>query len=92
MATPARAEYAVRFTKETERRFLRYRTSVRTAIRVRLDAIAAEAAGNAVRRLKPPRRNEPPLRFYVYDGYRVVYQVDEATRRVVILDLAAVPA
>jgi mRNA-degrading endonuclease RelE of RelBE toxin-antitoxin system len=91
MPTPPRAEYVLRFSKETERRFLRCRASVRAAIRERLESIA-QAAKKPSRRSKQPGPNEPPLRFYVYEGYRVVYQVDEATRRVIVLDLAAVPA
>jgi mRNA-degrading endonuclease RelE of RelBE toxin-antitoxin system len=91
MPTPPRSEYALRFSKETERRLGRCRASVRAAIRGRLESIAL-AAAKPSRRSKQPGPNEPPLRFYVYEGYRVVYQVDEATRRVIVLDLAAVPA
>jgi mRNA-degrading endonuclease RelE of RelBE toxin-antitoxin system len=54
-----------------------------------LESIALEAAKPG-RRVKQPGRKEPPLRFYVYEGYRVVYQVDEQTRRVVVLDLTQV--
>jgi mRNA-degrading endonuclease RelE of RelBE toxin-antitoxin system len=79
----------LRFSKETERRFLRCRASVRAAIRERLQSIAV-AAAKPSRRSKPVGRKEPPLRFYVYEGYRVVYQVDEDTRRVVVLDLVTV--
>jgi len=92
MPTPTRAEYALRFSSETERRFRRCRASVRAAIRERLESIAQAAKKPGRRRPKQPGPNEPPLRFYVYEGYRVVYQVDEATRRVIVLDLAAVPA
>jgi mRNA-degrading endonuclease RelE of RelBE toxin-antitoxin system len=91
MPTPPRNEYALRFSKETERRLRRCRASVRAAIRGRLESIA-QAAANPRRRTKQPGPNEPPLRFYVYEGYRVVYQVDEATHRVIVLDLAAVPS
>jgi mRNA-degrading endonuclease RelE of RelBE toxin-antitoxin system len=62
---------------------------VRAAIRERLESIAL-AAAKPSRRSKQTGSKEPPMRFYVYEGYRVVYQVDEQTRRVVILDLAAV--
>jgi mRNA-degrading endonuclease RelE of RelBE toxin-antitoxin system len=89
MPTPRRADYALRFSSETERRFLRCRASVRAAIRDRLESIAQSAAKPS-RRSKQPGPNEPPLRFYVYEGYRVVYQVEEATRRVIVLDLAVV--
>jgi len=89
MAAPPRPKYALRFSRETERRLRRCRASMRAAIRERLESIALEA-GKPTRRLKRPGRTEPPLRFYVYEGYRVVYQVDEQTRRVVVLDLAQV--
>ena len=89
MPTPPRAEYALRFSKESERRLLRCRASIRTAIRGRLEGIALAAAKPSPRS-RQPGPNEPPLRFYVYEGYRVVYQVDEATRRVIVLDLSAV--
>ncbi len=96
MPTPPPAEYALKFSGETERRFLRCRASMRTAIRERLESIALAAAKPSrrkpSRRSKQPGPNEPPLRFYVYEGFRIVYQVDEATRRVIVLDLAAVPA
>lgn len=90
MPTPPPAEYALRFSNETERRLLRCRAAVRAAIRERLDSVA-RAAAKPGRRSKQPGANEPPMRTYVCEGFRVVYQVDEATRRVVVLDLAAVP-
>jgi mRNA-degrading endonuclease RelE of RelBE toxin-antitoxin system len=81
----------LRFSKEIERRFTRCRASVRAAIRERLDSIASAAAkARGGKGAKPAARKEPPLRFYVYEGFRVVYQIDEQTRRVVILDLAVV--
>jgi mRNA-degrading endonuclease RelE of RelBE toxin-antitoxin system len=89
MASPSRPGYALGFSRETERRLLRCRASLRAAIRERLESIALEAAKPG-RRVKQPGRKEPPLRFYVYEGYRVVYQVDEQTRRVVVLDLTQV--
>jgi len=89
---PARSkEYSLAFSRELERRLLRFRASIRAAIRERLDDIVA-AAGKARARSKLLAGKEPPLRFYVYEGFRVVYQVDPGTRRVVVLDIAAVPA
>jgi mRNA-degrading endonuclease RelE of RelBE toxin-antitoxin system len=32
------------------------------------------------------------MRFYVYEGYRIFYQLDPRTRRVVVLDFGVVPA
>jgi mRNA-degrading endonuclease RelE of RelBE toxin-antitoxin system len=91
MAAPPRPKYALSFSRETEGRLLRCRASLRAVIRERLESIALEAA-KPTRRLKQPRRKEPPLRFYVYEGYRIAYQVDERTRRVVVLDLVQVPS
>ena len=89
---PARSTgYSLAFSGEVERRFLRYRASIRAAIRQRLEDIVA-AAGKSGPRAKMLARKEPPLRFYVYEGFRVVYQVDPGTRRVVVLDIAAVPS
>lgn len=94
MVPPRLSGYTLGFSQETESRLRRCRASLRTAIRERLQTIALEAGQAGVRPKMVGRagRKEPPLRFYVYDGYRVVYQVDDQTRRVVILDLAAVSA
>ena len=83
--------YSLALSGDVERRFLRCRAPIRAAIRLRLDDIVA-SAGSSRSRSKLPARNEPPLRFYVYEGFRVVYQVDPGTRRVVVLDIAAVPS
>jgi mRNA-degrading endonuclease RelE of RelBE toxin-antitoxin system len=87
----------VRFTlnipADVERRLDRCRASIRRAIRDRLRDIAVAAAQEASRprRTKSPRAGEPTLRFYVYEGYRVLYRLDPETRRVVVSDLAAAP-
>jgi mRNA-degrading endonuclease RelE of RelBE toxin-antitoxin system len=87
---PARpTAYALAFPQEVERRFLRFRASIRAAIRRRLEDIVA-AAGKSRANAKMLAGKEPPLRFYVYEGFRVAYQVDPGTRRVVVLDIAAV--
>ena len=89
---PARTQqYALAFSQDVERRFLRCRASIRAVIRQRLEDIVA-AAGNSRARAKIAVRNEPPLRFYVYEGFRVAYQIDPGTRRVVVLDIAPVPS
>jgi mRNA-degrading endonuclease RelE of RelBE toxin-antitoxin system len=82
-------EYQLHISKEVEGRLGRYRAPVRTAIRDRLREIAV-AAGKLPARSKKVTPKEPPLRFYVYEGYRVFYQVDAGTRWVVVLDLARV--
>jgi len=87
---PARKQqYALAFSQDVERRFLRSRASIRALIRQRLEDIVA-AAGKSRARTKIAARNEPPLRFYVYEGFRVAYQIDPGTRRVVVLDIAPV--
>jgi mRNA-degrading endonuclease RelE of RelBE toxin-antitoxin system len=82
-------EYDLHIPKEIAGRLGRRRAPVRTAIRDRLREIAVTAGGSRARskRLAP---KEPPLRFYVYEGYRVFYQVDPSTRRIVVLDLGRV--
>ena len=81
-------EYGLHMSKEIEGRLGRYRAPIRKAIRARLAEIAVAAAVVKIRRgPKRPEPKEPPLRFYVYEGYRVFYQVDPGTRRVVVLDI-----
>ena len=88
----ATSEYGLQMSKEIEGRLGRYRAPIRAAIRARLAEIAATAGKGSARggAKRPAAQKEPPLRFYVYEGYRVFYQVDPGTRRVVILDLGPV--
>ena len=86
----ATKEFTAQVPDEIESRIRRCRASVRTAIRAKLGEIAA-SAGKGSRSVKAPDRKEPPLRFYVYEGYRVAYQIDAASRRVVVLDLELLP-
>jgi mRNA-degrading endonuclease RelE of RelBE toxin-antitoxin system len=88
--TAATAEYSFQISDEIEGRMRRCRASVRTAIREKLGEIAT-SAGKGRRRAKVLDRKEPPLRFYVYEGYRVAYQLDSAGRRVVVLDVELLP-
>jgi len=83
-------EYGLQISGELEKRVLRCRASVRDAIRARLRQIAI-GAGKARPRVKALVPGEPPLRFYVYEGYRIAYQLDAASRRVVVLDLELLP-
>jgi mRNA-degrading endonuclease RelE of RelBE toxin-antitoxin system len=84
------SEYGSHISAEVERRMRRYRAPVRAAIRSRIDEIAA-SAGKSRRRGKALDLKEPPLRFYVYEGYRIVYQLDSGKRRVVVLDIDLLP-
>jgi mRNA-degrading endonuclease RelE of RelBE toxin-antitoxin system len=83
-------EYGLHISDELEKRMLRCRTPVREAIRERLRQIAI-GAGKARRRGKTVALKEPPLRFYVYEGYRIAYQLDAASRRVVVIDIDLLP-
>jgi hypothetical protein len=83
-------EYGFHISDEIERRMRRCRAPIRAAIRRRLDEIAA-SAGTAVRRAKSSAAKEPALRFYVYEGYRIAYQLDAQSRQVVVLDLELLP-
>ena len=85
-------EYGLKISAEIERRLARCRVSIRTAIRERLQEVAIAAGKTRVRAIKGAEKKHPPLRFYVYEGYRVFYQVDPGTRRVVVLDLSAAKA
>jgi len=83
-------EYGLHISDEVEKRILRCRTSVPDAIRERLRQIAI-GAGNARQRVKAVVPRQPPLRFYVYEGYRIVYQLDADSRRVVVLNIELLP-
>ena len=87
-------EYGFDISDEIERRMRRCRAPMRAAIRKRLGEIAASAgkiSGKGPRRAKVSARKEPALRFYVYEGYRIAYQLDPESRRVVVLDLELLP-
>jgi len=71
-------------------RLNRCRAPVRAAIEVHLREIAA-GAGKPVR-TKTPAHRQPPLRFYVYEGHRIVYHLDASKRRVVVTDIELLPA
>jgi len=85
------ATYSLRIPTDVERRIRRCRASVRAAIEKNLGDIA-QGASTQRRAAKSPDQKEPPLRFYVYEGYRISYQLDPEARRVVVLDLELLPA
>jgi mRNA-degrading endonuclease RelE of RelBE toxin-antitoxin system len=86
-APAATIEYGLKISAEIERRLSRCRVSIRKAIRDRLQEVAIAAGKTRLRVAKGAEKKQPPLRFYVYEGYRVFYQVDPETRRVIVLDL-----
>jgi len=85
-----KTEYRLHVSEALEKRMLRCRAPVRDAIRKRLRQIAI-AAGRARRRVKALAPGEPPLRFYVYEGHRIAYELDAPSRRVVVLDIQLLP-
>jgi len=88
--TAAAAEYGFQISDGMEKQISRCRASVRTAIRKRLAEIAA-SAGQGRRHGKAVDKKEPPLRFYVYEGHRIAYQLDSGRRRVVVLNIEVLP-
>lgn len=88
MAT--KTEYGLHVPDELEKRLLHARAPVRDTIRERLRQIAIGAAegGN---RIDTVAAGAPPLRFYVYEGYRIVYRLDTESRRVIVLDIELLP-
>jgi hypothetical protein len=82
--------YGIDVSAKLAGRIGRCRVSMRDAIRESLRSIAV-TAGKSVRRTPAGARKGPPLRFYVYEGYRIFYQLDARTRRVVVLDFGVVP-
>jgi mRNA-degrading endonuclease RelE of RelBE toxin-antitoxin system len=81
--------YRLQISTDVEKRLDRFRPTVGRSIRELLREIAL-GAGKAGSRAKPTAPREPPLRFCDYEGYRVSYQIDSGTRRVVVLDLGRV--
>jgi mRNA-degrading endonuclease RelE of RelBE toxin-antitoxin system len=95
---PPAGDYGIVMSKALEGKLSRCRSPIRTAIRSQLHdiAVAAGESRKAIPKVtskvisKMTSKKDPPHRFYVYEGYRVFYQVDAGTRRVVILDLGPV--
>jgi hypothetical protein len=86
----ATTDYDIRISAELGGRMRRCRAPVRAAIQRQLAEIAA-SAGNSRRRAKVPEQKQPPLRFYVYEGYRIGYRLEAESRRVVVLDIELLP-
>lgn len=88
MSFVAARKYELHVPDEIAKRIRRCRASVRRAIEARLDEIAQAAAERRPsRRREPAPASGPPLRFYVFEGYRVFYRLDPRTRRIVVLEL-----
>jgi mRNA-degrading endonuclease RelE of RelBE toxin-antitoxin system len=81
------AGYGFHISADIEKRMRRWRASVREEIKKRLAEIAVGAGKTRPKSPKAADPKEPHLRFYVYEGYRIGYQIDEGRRRVVVLDI-----
>jgi hypothetical protein len=84
-----KSEYKIHLGTGIEGRIGRCRASVRAAVGANLRSIAVTAGESHDR---APSKKGPSMRFYVYEGYRIFYQLDPRTRRVVVLDFGVVPA
>ncbi len=82
-------DYKIHLATGIEGRIGRCRASVRAAVGENLRDIAVMAGKSHVR---APLKKGPSMRFYVYERYRVFYQLDPRTRRVMVLDFGTVPA
>jgi mRNA-degrading endonuclease RelE of RelBE toxin-antitoxin system len=85
-------EYDFHISAHVEKRMGRWRATVREEIRRRLAEIAASAGKSRLKtktktKTKALDRKDPALRFYVYEGYRICYQIDEENRLVVVSDI-----
>jgi len=79
--------FTLRIPSDVERQLRQCRSSLQTSIRKRLQEIAAGASALPPKRRRPAAPKGPPLRFYVFEGCRVSYQVNLLTRTVVVLEL-----
>jgi mRNA-degrading endonuclease RelE of RelBE toxin-antitoxin system len=82
-------QYTLQLREKVERQLRGCRTSIRQSIRQKLQEILALADRPVRRRLLVP--DGPPLRFYVFEGYRVSYEINARTRRVVVIELRTEP-
>jgi hypothetical protein len=79
------AQYTLQVPKDVERQLSGCRLSIRRSIEARIQTIVAEASSKGTRAAS----QGPPLRFYVFEGCRVTYQVNPVTRTVHLLKLRA---
>jgi mRNA-degrading endonuclease RelE of RelBE toxin-antitoxin system len=81
-------QFTLQIPDDVERQLRRCRMSLRASIRKRLQAIVQDADKAKARKISAAAKG-PPLRFYVYEGFRVSYEVNPKTRTVVVLELRA---
>jgi mRNA-degrading endonuclease RelE of RelBE toxin-antitoxin system len=82
-------EYTLHLPDDVARQLQRCRASIRVSIQKALQNIVESAAAKRPVRKATSVTTGPPLRLYVFEGFRLSYQVDPATRRVVVLDMQA---
>jgi mRNA-degrading endonuclease RelE of RelBE toxin-antitoxin system len=83
-------QYTLQIRQEVERQLSGCRASIRQSIRKKLQQIVDLADDRPAGR-RPTVAAAPPLRFYVFEGYRVSYEINPRTRRVVVIELRAEP-
>jgi mRNA-degrading endonuclease RelE of RelBE toxin-antitoxin system len=76
--------FTLHIPKDIEAELQRCRASIRAAIRKRLQDIVDSLAAQPKPREAALGPSEPPLRFYAFEGYRVSYQVNPVTHKVIV--------
>jgi mRNA-degrading endonuclease RelE of RelBE toxin-antitoxin system len=82
-------QFTLEVPKTIEAELGKFRAAIRQLVRKRLREIVEGLTAGPPARRKAARLEGPPLRFYVAEGCRVSYQVNPATRKVVVLALKA---
>jgi mRNA-degrading endonuclease RelE of RelBE toxin-antitoxin system len=80
-------QYTLEIPAEVKRQLRRFRASIRGSIQTHLQEIVDGATARPSAGKKAAPHQGPPLRFYVFEGCRVFYQVNTTARRVVVLEL-----
>lgn len=83
--------FTLHIPSDVEAKLRRCRASIRESIKKRLQEIVERVATQSATRLGSSAQPGPVPRFYVYEGYRVSYQVNPSTRKVVLVALEAAP-
>lgn len=83
--------FTLHIPSDVEAQLRRCRASIQESIRKRLQEIVDRLATKPAARPGTPAPQGPLPRFYVYEGYRVSYQVNPITRKVVLVALEAAP-
>ena len=79
--------FTVRIPKEVDAELQKCRASIRESIRKKLQEIVDSLTTQPTLRGRATTSKAPPLRFYVFEGYRISYQVDPVIRSVVVTKL-----